>query len=278
MPKSLLLISVIIFSAFAFVPRAYAISDVLINEFLAHPSSGNKEWVEFYNPSNTDLSNYFLDDDTDFATDSGTSAKKALSAINNSNQTFPYIEIDSFLNNSGDYVVLFSPSGEIIDQFQYTSDPGSDVSFGRSPDGSGSIGQLSSATKGSANTQAFVAPTPDPSPYPSPSPSLAKSSSPTPTSSTIKSPSPSSKISPTVLGEKDQESPSVTPSASPSESPSPSPQAEESKSNIKIAGLVSGTGLILIGISFGLYLWYSKRLPKSPPGSKEDDKSNEKIF
>ncbi|MDO8503384.1 MAG: hypothetical protein Q7S60_01710 [bacterium] len=46
-----------------------------INEFLAHPTTGD-EWVEFYNPDNVDLSDYWLDDDLNFASDSGSSAKK----------------------------------------------------------------------------------------------------------------------------------------------------------------------------------------------------------
>src|SRR3989338_2770111 len=85
-----------------------AFAALQINEFLAHPSSGNKEWVEFYNPQNTDISSYYLDDDTDFNNDSGSSSRKILTLLNVDNPSYPYIEISSFLNNSEDFVVLFS--------------------------------------------------------------------------------------------------------------------------------------------------------------------------
>lgn len=136
-----------------------------INEFLAHPGSGSSEWVEFYNPDNLNLSSYWLDDDTSFTSDSGSSSKKSLSSINTG--IYPYIELSSMLNNSGDYIVLFSSDGTIIDQYQYTIDPGTDIIIGRSPDG-GSFVTLSTASKGSTNGSATT---------PSPSPTSVTSSS-----------------------------------------------------------------------------------------------------
>lgn len=107
-------------------------------------------------------------------------------------------------------------------------------------------------------------PTPTPTPSPSPSPtqtsSTAKSPSPSPIS--IKSPSPTPKPSPKVLAEENSQ-PSTPSAQQETPGPSPSPSAENPPSKFKGAGLLSGTGLALIGVSFALYLWYSKRLSKN---------------
>lgn len=138
-------------------------SNIKINEILVHPSSGNKEWVEFYNPEKTDISKYWIDDDTDFTSDSGNSSKKSLKDLLGMDTNYPYIELSSSMfNNAGDHVVLFDESGTIIDQYEYTKDPGSDVSIGRSPDGSDNFVLLTSATKGSANSAPQPTPTPKP--------------------------------------------------------------------------------------------------------------------
>src|SRR3989344_9121617 len=108
---------------------------VVINEFLPSPSSGNSEWVEFFNndiPNDT-LKTYWVDDDIDFGAETG-SAKLQLSGLNTDNPSYPYIELATFLNNTGDFVVLFDASGNVVDQYQYTSNPGTDVSIGRDPD------------------------------------------------------------------------------------------------------------------------------------------------
>ncbi len=177
--------------------EAFAVN-LKINEIFVHPSSGN-EWVEFYNPESIDLTTYFLDDDIDFNNDSGTGSKKALTNIDNSNLLFPFFECSSFLNNNGDNVVLFSPDGQIIDQYEYIKDPGEEVSMGRFPDGLGEIAILASSTKGvensslptstPTNTQAPTpsntsTPTPKPSPTPTKTPTPAPTKTPTPTENT----------------------------------------------------------------------------------------------
>lgn len=253
-----------------FVPsNSFASSNVKINEFLAHPGSGN-EWVEFYNPDQVDISSYFLDDDTDFSSDSGSSSKKSLSTINVSNLTYPYLEFGSFLNNDSDYVVLFGADGSIVDQYQYTSDPGNDIPIGRSPDGSGQFSPLSSQSKGSANSNPTPTPDPTPTPSPSPSPSPTPTPSPTPASSPtptpIKSPSPSPKPTPKNSPSPSSQTPTVlgeTSETNSSPGPSASPEAESgSLSKTKAAALITGAGAILIALSFGFYLWYSKLLGK----------------
>jgi hypothetical protein len=150
---------VIILLVFLFTAKP-VLAATLINEFMAHPGSGSSEWVEVYNPDNLDLSAFWIDDDTSFTSDSGSSSKKSLSSIGTG--IYPYIDLNSMLNNSGDYIVLFSGDGTIIDQYQYTTDPGTDVTIGRSPDG-GSFVTLSTSSKGATNGSAS---TPSPSTSP----------------------------------------------------------------------------------------------------------------
>ena len=160
-----------------FVPQySYANSSVEINEFLAHPTTGNKEWVEIYNPISADLTKYWIDDDLDFVSDSGSSAKKSLATIKSGKDaTHSYIELSSMLNNSGDYVVLFDATGNIVDQYQYTDDPGEDVVIGRSPDGSGQFFALQDQTLGDVNS------IPVPTVTPTSAPTSIPTKTPTPT-------------------------------------------------------------------------------------------------
>jgi hypothetical protein len=156
-------------------------STVVINEFMPHPSSGN-DWVELYNTTSSDV------DLTGWSLFDNTSSMKSLSGTITAGG-FITFEVSSRLNNSGDSVILQDSTSNTIDSYDYTSDPGTDLTYGRSPDGS-SWTTLSSATKGTAN------PTPTPTPSstatPTPSPSTAATSTPTPT------PSPSAIATPTA--------------------------------------------------------------------------------
>lgn len=180
-----------------------------VNEFNAHPSSGD-EWVEFYNPDGVDLTTYWLDDDASFSEDSGSSAKKALTSLNTSSPTYPYVVLTSaILNNSGDSVVLFAADGTLVDSYQYTSDPGADVIIGRSPDGgSWSVGLT--ASQGSTNPPAPTAtptltPTPAPTstPTPTPGPTSTPTSTPTPKPTSTPTPKPTPTSTPTSTPEID---------------------------------------------------------------------------
>ena len=117
--------------SFLFLNKVEA--QVVINEFV--PDS-TQEWIEFYNSSASAdyIKTYYVDDDTDFLSDSGSSSKKLLTNLNTGNPAFPTVDTSSFLNNSGDWVVLFDQNGSLIDQYQFTSGPGRDISIGRYPD------------------------------------------------------------------------------------------------------------------------------------------------
>ncbi len=151
-----------------------------INELVPNSSV---EWVELFNASDSAeyLRQYFIDDDLSFTSDSGSGAKKALVDLNITNVMYPYFETSSFLNNSGDWVVLFDSQGVIVDQYQYDEDPGGDISLGRSPDGTGAFATLSVATKGSQNAAIRPSPTTTPTSTPTDTPQPTSTQTPSPT-------------------------------------------------------------------------------------------------
>ncbi len=168
-------------------PSSVFAADVVINEFSPNASP---EWVEFYNASDSAdyIKSYYLDDDTIFIeSDETGSSKKLLANLVVTNLTYPYFELSSFLNNSGDFVVIFDGQGNIIDQYQYTSDPGSGITIGRSPDNTGSYFILASATKGSLNAQ-----------VPTMTPTQTPTNTPTPTNTLVPTPTPSATSAPTA--------------------------------------------------------------------------------
>jgi hypothetical protein len=125
--------------------------NVKINEYMVQPSSGNSEWVEFYNPDLIDLTSFYLDDDTDFESDTGSSSIILLTNINTQNMYLPYIEVNSMLNNAEDHVVLFDNNGLIIDQHNYTDSPGENKTIGRLIDGGTQWNVCIYASKGVSN-------------------------------------------------------------------------------------------------------------------------------
>lgn len=133
---------------------AYGDGQPVINEFLPHPSTGNKEWVELYVPDGIDITNYWIDDDTDFVSDSGSSGKKQItSAVQGSDSKHVVFELSSSIfNNDGDTIALFSSDGTLMDHYTYSFDPGIDISIGRAPDATGDFQVLASVTRGSSNS------------------------------------------------------------------------------------------------------------------------------
>lgn len=179
-------------------------AQVVINEFL--PDSPT-EWVEFYNASDSAdyIKGYYIDDDTDFLSDSGSSAKKLLTNLVTSNPNFPYFETTSFLNNSGDYVVLFDSIGTLIDQYQYVSNPGLNLTIGRYPNGSGLYYFLPYSTKADSNPSPPTStPTAEPTAQPTNAPTTAPTAVPTVKPTPTKSPSPKPTASPTPSDEPEE--------------------------------------------------------------------------
>ena len=94
-------------------PPSWPIGTFLINEFVADPTDGEVEWIEFYNPSNTaiNLNKWTIEDGGETAT--------TLSGSVNPLGFFVLEKPKGLLNNSGDEIVLKDPAGVIIDQVTY---------------------------------------------------------------------------------------------------------------------------------------------------------------
>lgn len=182
-----------LFFIFLFFPSKIS-AQIVINEFLPN---GTPEWVEFYNSggSQEDLSGYFFDDDTNFGSDIG-SPKVSLSGLLPSLTTC-YLELTTYLNNSGDSPTLFKPDETIADTYTYSSSS-PDKSYSRVPDGGAWLADQTS-TK-SLTRCSDLAPSPTPTPIPTPTPTLApiptptKTPTPTPTKTPTPKPSPKEEI------------------------------------------------------------------------------------
>jgi hypothetical protein len=184
---------------YSFFPRhSFAQVSIVLNEVMVHPSSGNPEWIEIYNPEHIGLGAYWIDDDVTFDDDAGGSAKKQLTTV--SNNFYSVFELpSSMFNNDGDIIVLFDPNGFIVDQYSYTKDPGSDKTIGRSPDVAGTLQPLESATKGSINSSPQLLPTATPTRTPTPTKQPTPTKSPTTTKVPTATKKPSLIPSPTTI-------------------------------------------------------------------------------
>ena len=260
----------------------FADSQVVINEFLADSVSGEGEWVEFYFPSGPiDISSYYLKDVAN--------TKKTLNSLENCGNYAVYDLVtstgnpsDGWLNNSGqESIFLYDGNDNLVDSFENWTSPGEGKTLGRTPDGSGIWQETENATRCQQNSQALSTPSPTPRPTPtstSQSSSSTKTSSPTPKTSsvgTLKSPSPTEVIkSPPVLSATDQNFSLLPSSSNNISSPDSSPQATQSASpKTKVAAMLSGSGIILIGLSIGFYLWYKKVLGE-PDNNTKNHKDN----
>lgn len=145
---------------------------LFLNEIMPHPSL-TPDWVELYNNDTQvlDISGYRLEDTTT------TSAMKVFptGTLVNPNG-FLVASLSNRLNNNGDSVYLRDGSGNLLDSFSYSSDPGINVSFGRYPDG---IGEWIIFTNPSPNGPNLLPITVTPSPTSSPTPTLTSTPIPT---------------------------------------------------------------------------------------------------
>lgn len=259
-------------------------AQVVINEFLVGP---NPEWVELYNDNvNADyLKSYWIDDDTNFNDDSGNSSKKSLSSINTSNATYPYVEFNSFLNNDGDYVALFDDSGNLIDSYQYTENPGSGSAIGRSPNQNGSFHLLMSATKGYENTapKPTLTPVPTPTNSPTPTPEPTSTNTPTPRATKTPTPKPSVKSAKTTTkptkeigsennGTDVEKSRAELSAANEKESDDDNDDSEKSLSVLPIILIV--VGAVVVGVSIFLMV---KKYKNGYNLKGEDENTDDKI-
>ncbi|MDO8451488.1 MAG: VanZ family protein [bacterium] len=269
---------------------------VVINEFLPNPSTDANEWVELYNTGSDsiDLSTYSLED--------AVGSNKALTGLGSISPggfaVYEYSGGDGWLNNgSGDTLFLKDSSGTNIDQYEYLSDPGDGITFGRYPDGTGSFIVLSGVSRGGANsapptstptstlTPTPIPPTETPTPTPqSDSPTSTPTSTTAPTNTPTSTPTPTSALSsatatPTKSSAK---TPTVSPSKPPTHTPSPedegevlsassssvptpSPETEDDSRGffsplvISLSFVGVGTGLLAILFVWNIYLTKKKK-------------------
>ncbi|MEK7580926.1 MAG: lamin tail domain-containing protein [Patescibacteria group bacterium] len=279
MPKQVLVVLAFLFFLF-FAPKNLLAANITINEFLAEPAGDEKEWIEIKSDESVDLSNYYLKDKV------GT--KKDLGTIQNCGSYYLW-ELSGgagYLNNSGEEsIFLYDPQDALVDSYENWTNPGESKTLSRIPDGNGDF-QEADVTKCAQNTApADPTPSPDPSPTSAPSSTTStKSPSPTPKSSpksTAKSPSPTPKPStqpkesPQVLGKNDiADSISALSGDQFLNSPSPNPNLYQAAISSNLAIVFIGVGAVLIGLSFGMYLWY-KKSSERPEISKEKDRFEE---
>lgn len=246
---------------FIFYSPVYSDSNVVINEFLIDPQEGQKEWVELYFPQGSfDISAYTLKDKV------GTTKSLTTLQICGNYAVYELTSTsgEGWLNNSGEEsLFLYDGTSSQVHSLENFTNPGEGKTLGLIPDGGTDLATAEQPTKCAQNSQA-VQNSPSPNPPSSPSPA---------SSSTINSPSPSPKNSPTpspksplpkkspsnILGEKEERiaSSEASPSPTPTPSPSPSPSAK-TLSKTKIAGFLTGGGLVIIGASVGFFLWYQR--------------------
>ncbi|HRY36699.1 MAG TPA: lamin tail domain-containing protein, partial [Candidatus Magasanikbacteria bacterium] len=132
--------------------------NIKINEFACAPQGDENEWVEFYNNSTTslDLTGGYLCDERGATSTSGC---KSINGIISANAWFLFdLDTRSFLNNSGDSVILRNDKGEEMDKIIYNGDliPESGQSLARKKDGQDTDNNLdwaitTSLTKNSTN-------------------------------------------------------------------------------------------------------------------------------
>jgi beta-lactamase superfamily II metal-dependent hydrolase len=131
-------------------PRAPQIGEVLINEFVANPSSGN-EWVELYNPTEDTLTiaGLYLDD---VAGGGGTTKVIPANTTIAPGGYYTYDFTGSYLNNTNDYArLLGSDQTTVWDSKSYTTAT-SGKSWCRKPDGAGwGLTQCDTPTKAATN-------------------------------------------------------------------------------------------------------------------------------
>lgn len=123
---------------------------VKINEFVSDPETGD-EWVELYNNSGSslDLSGGYICDSRNT-----TSTCKVISGTIGPNGWLKIdLQTDSYLNNTGDSVILKDTEGNTVDQVVYDENgaPDKGQSLARSADGAGDWGVTTQITPGAAN-------------------------------------------------------------------------------------------------------------------------------
>ena len=168
------------------------LAQVIINEF---SPKGSPEWVEFLNNNGfeVNLDGYYFDDDSDFNSDAGNSVKIKLEGLFPTN-SLCFLEMSSFLNDSGDTPTLFAPNGDIQDTYSYAS-TSAGLSYSRIPDG-GEWQVNTTFSKTAISCSSLQTPTPSPTLTPTQTPTASSTNSPTPSPTLIPTPTSTKTVTP----------------------------------------------------------------------------------
>ena len=130
-------------------PRTPAIGDVLVNEFLPKPQTlFTTEWVELYNTTNDylNIGSMWIDD----ILNGGGAPKQIPSSTVLAPGGYYVMEMNNYLNNTGDDVRLLGTDGSTVFDMKTYGSSSYDHTFCRIPDG-GSWASGCTASKGSTN-------------------------------------------------------------------------------------------------------------------------------
>ncbi len=118
--------------------------NIVINEFMAQPSTGN-DWVELYNNdiNAVDLTGWVLNDSLT------TSSMATLSGILYPG-VFLLVDVSTRLNMGGDDVILIDSTNTTVDNYTYAASQ-VDVSIGRYPDGDSTWLNMTTPTPAASN-------------------------------------------------------------------------------------------------------------------------------
>ena len=133
-----------------FTVSAPSAANIVINEFMANPSSGS-EWVELYNKETAavDIGGWKVDDIE------GGSSPTTIPADTTIAAGGFYVVTVSGLNNGEDTVRLLDDTGTLVDSHAYTSSTAG-VSEGRTTDGADTWTTFTTPTRGASNVVALL--------------------------------------------------------------------------------------------------------------------------
>lgn len=131
---------------------------ISISEALVYPESGQQEWVELYNNSDSEvaLTDWYIDD----IPDGGSAPKEIIVTI--SPKSYAVVFLSPLFNNSGDSVRLLNTEKALVDSFTYTTSK-KQYSWGVKTNSKDICIQVPSPEKEN-NPCADIAPTGSPSP------------------------------------------------------------------------------------------------------------------
>jgi len=119
-------------------------SSLVINEFLSLPVEETSEWIEIYNPTDTEI------DLTSWSLTTSSTTVDLTSHGSVAGHSFAVLETVNALSDSGDTIKLISPDPTIIDIHTYAT-PEADKSIGRETDAATPFKGCTQQTKGATN-------------------------------------------------------------------------------------------------------------------------------